>query len=301
MTTPAEPGGLFLTTPHGRSFCMRYPPVSGPIPGGSSGLCVLVVPPFAEEMNKTRRMWTLLAAALAQRGVEVLIPDLHGTGESDGDFADARWEHWIEDLVATCRLAREDGATRIVLVAVRLGALLALDFLRHAARQGAGLESAPITQVILWQPVVNGEQFLTQFLRLKLAAGMRQQAGQQQTTSTMRARMAQGESIEVAGYELSPALARSIDALNVVALASESLPPISWLEVSTSEPPALTPVGIRTVEALRRAGAQVETRAMSGEPFWALQEITVAPQLVDATVEALAPAPEHSSRATLHA
>jgi len=297
MTTPAEPGGLFLTTPHGRSFVMRYPPISG----GRSGLCVLVVPPFAEEMNKTRRMWTLLATALAQRGVEVLIPDLHGTGESDGDFADARWEHWIDDLVATRRLACEDGATRIALVGVRLGALLALDFLRHSAQDESVRDWSPITRVVLWQPVVNGEQFMTQFLRLKLAAGMRQAAGRQQTTTTLRARMAQGEPIEVAGYEVAPALARAIDALNLVSLANESLPPLCWLEVSTSEPPALTPVGVRTVEALRHAGAQVETRAMPGEAFWSLQEITVAPQLVDATVDVLAPTREETSRATLHA
>jgi exosortase A-associated hydrolase 2 len=293
MTTPAEPGGLFLSTPHGRSFCMRYP--------GDRGLCVLLVPPFAEEMNRTRRMWTLLASALAAQGIEVLIPDLYGTGESDGDFADARWEHWIADLAAARRLAREDGAKRVVLVGVRLGALLALDFLRHAQADDPESQVAPVTQVVLWQPVVNGEQFLTQFLRLKLAAGMRQAGGQQQTTTALRARMAEGEPVEVAGYELSPALARTIDALNLVTLAHESLPPLAWFEVSTSETPALTPVAVRTVAALRRAGVRVETRAMPGEAFWSLQEITVAPQLVDATVETLVPLPGGAARATVHA
>ena len=48
--------------------------------------CVLVVPPFAEEMNKCRRMVTELAIRLAEQGIATLQPDFYGTGDSAGDF-----------------------------------------------------------------------------------------------------------------------------------------------------------------------------------------------------------------------
>ena len=58
------------------------------------------LPPFAEEMNHSRRMATLQAHRLAALGIDVLVVDLFGTGDSAGDFADARWETWQEDAKA---------------------------------------------------------------------------------------------------------------------------------------------------------------------------------------------------------
>lgn len=278
MNRPAGAGGTFLDTPHGRTFCICYP-------GGERA--VLAVSPFAEEMNRTRRMWTELAAALAAQGIAVLIPDLHGTGESDGDFSDARWERWLDDLAAARREAAARGATRIALVGARLGALLALDFARRvAASEDPGLE-----RVVLWQPVLSGQQFMNQFLRLKLAAGIRRAGGPAETTGTLRARLARGERLEVAGYELPQALVASIDALSLAQLIDGALPPISWLELSSSDPPAVSPASARELAALASTGRTIESRVVTGEPFWALQETTIAPQLVAATASVLDASP----------
>ena len=275
MTSAAragEPAGRFLDTAHGRIFCMHFPAHTAVAHGA-----VVIAPPFAEEMNKCRRMWSLLAAQLAAAGIATFIPDLHGTGESDGDFAEARWENWRDDLGAACRYARESGAQRIVLLGVRLGALLALDF----ARSAPGVAQ----RLIFWQPVVSGQQHMNQFLRLKLAAGLRQSAATKETTATLRERLARGERLEVAGYELSQPLVSAIDALDATALAGASTPRIDWLEASTSDPPALLPASERTLEKLRGAGGQAQARAVKGEAFWALQEITIASEINAATVD----------------
>ncbi len=267
-----ESAGRFLDTPHGRIFCMHT--------RARGDACLVVVPPFAEEMNKSRRMWSLLAAQLAAQGIATLIPDLHGTGESDGDFADARWQSWREDLELACRFAREQGARRIALLGVRLGALLALDYLGTDAALAAA--HGGIVQLILWQPVLNGQQHMNQFLRLKLAAGLRQAAARE-TTATLRERLARGERLEVAGYELSRELLAAIDALDAQALAQAlapaSAPRVDWLEVSTLETLALLPASERLIEKWRVAGVQVRSRVVRGEAFWALQEITIAPEL----------------------
>jgi len=267
-----EPAGSFLSARHGRTFCLRHPA------GGTRA--AIYIAPFAEEMNRSRRMGTLLAAALAARGVSALIPDLHGTGESDGDFADARWSLWIGDLEAAIGAATEAGARQVTLIGVRLGALLALEAARRHPRV--------VEHIVLWQPVVNGQQFMNQFLRLKLAAGMRQTSPSQETTASLRVRLAAGEGLEVAGYELNHELVTAIDALNLATLAAAT-PPITWLEVSTADPPALNPASVRAIENLRASGIAVQASAVAGEPFWSLQEITIAPALVEATVQAVAP------------
>ena len=273
MIAPAAagaPAGRFLDTPHGRTFCLHRP--------GRGEACVIVVPPFAEEMNRCRRMWTLLAAQLGTSGIGALIPDLHGTGESDGDFAAARWDAWREDVAAACQFARAAGARHIVLLGVRLGALLALDFLRRPS----GEPNSGVAQLILWQPVLDGRLHMNQFLRLKLAAGMRQPASKE-TTASLRERLARGERLEVAGYELAAELLTAIDAAGSEPLLPTVVARIDWLEVSTADTPALMPVSERVLATWRAGGVNVHARVVRGEPFWALQEITTAPELITAT------------------
>ena len=59
--------------------------------------------PFAEEMNKSRRMVALQASALADAGYAVLQLDLDGCGDDSSGFADASWEGWCSDVVRACR------------------------------------------------------------------------------------------------------------------------------------------------------------------------------------------------------
>ncbi len=71
-----------------------------------------MLPPFAEEMNKCRRMMALTAYALQAAGLDVLFVDLFGTGDSGGDFADGSLEVWRSDLHARRPLARPIAAAR---------------------------------------------------------------------------------------------------------------------------------------------------------------------------------------------
>ena len=275
MSSPAAagaPAGRFLDTSHGRIFCQRS--------RAHGEACVIVVPPFAEEMNRSRRMWSLLAAQLAGAGIDTLIPDLHGTGESDGDFADARWDSWREDLDRACRFARAEGARHIALLAVRLGALLALDYLQRVPQRDM---AGGIAQLILWQPVLDGRQHLNQFLRLKLAAGLRQAATVKETTASLRERVVRGERLEVAGYELTANLLAALDSLDGQSLAPTGVARVDWLEVSSGEPAAVAPVSGRIIETWRTAGVNVSAQAVRGEAFWAMQEITIAPELITLT------------------
>ena len=102
----------------------------------------------------------------------------------------------------------------------------------------------------------------------------------------LRARLAEGEVLEVAGYELPPPLVSAIEGLRL-----ETLLPalancdIDWLEVTSAEgEPALSPASRRLLDSLPAdATKRLTAQAVAGEPFWTIQEITLAPKLLDAT------------------
>lgn len=271
---PLQPGGRHLQSAGGRLHLMHYP--AG---GRAPAHYVIFVPPFAEEMNKARRMWSLLAQRLHGRGCGVLMPDLYGTGDSEGDFLDARWRLWREDLARVLAFAIEAGAAEVSVCALRLGALLALDWLAHAA-------PSPIDRVVLWQPTVNGAVALTQFLRLRMAAGLRQQGSAADTPAGLRERLAGGSSVEVAGYELAPELCAALDALRIDVLAPPAQVPVSWFEIATSAARIL-PASSAVIAAWQAKGCQVTAHVVPGEQFWSVPEIAVVEPLLERTELAL--------------
>jgi exosortase A-associated hydrolase 2 len=236
---------------------------------------LVYVPPFAEEMNRVRRMAALQARSLAKLGVDVLLLDPFGTGDSAGEFGDARWDTWRDDVGTAIAWLDSRTDTQVGLWGARLGALLAADV--------AAMQPERITRLILWQPVLDGDRYLTQFLRLRVAATM-DAGADRETTKELRARLSRGMPIEIAGYELAPELADSISSrqLQTCMERLDGLP-ISWLEVAGQDEAALTPQSQQVVNGLRERGHQLATIAVRGEPFWATQEITLAPNLLQAT------------------
>lgn len=262
---PAEP--FFLPTPHGERFCLYH------LPAGACRGAVLYVHPFAEEMNKSRRMAALQARALAASGFGVLLIDLEGCGDSGGDFGDARWEHWKADLASARAWLLEREGQPVSLLGLRLGALLALDYARTAL--------PAVERIVLWQPVLQGAPFLTQFLRLRVAGEMLGDGGTAGGTKELRARLAAGEALEVAGYQLDPQLAAAIDALDATGLPP--FQPVDWFEIVATDERPIPPAAERHAARWAEGGAAPSMHKIVGEAFWSTQEIAECLALVDAT------------------
>jgi exosortase A-associated hydrolase 2 len=262
---------FFLPAAGGERFCIFHPASGAPL--GS----ILYVHPFAEEMNKSRRMAALQARAFCARGYNAFQIDLLGCGDSSGDFGDARWNAWHEDVVlATDWLAKHTEGP-VHLWGLRLGALLALDHSRQAGRSFAGL--------LLWQPVISGAQFMTQFLRLRMGSEMLSGAAPGSGgTEQLRAQLAAGRALEISGYELAPQLASAIERLDLAALPPKYAP-AHWFEVNAEGKPS--PGLRRAAQACIAAGAEVELHAVRGEPFWSSVELCECPELVAATSDTL--------------
>ena len=84
---------FFLPAQPGHRFCIYHPSADG-----RTGCSFVYAHPFCEEMNKARRMAALQSRRLAAAGYAVLEIDLFGCGDSSGDFADAKWDIWKQDL-----------------------------------------------------------------------------------------------------------------------------------------------------------------------------------------------------------
>ncbi|SFU47641.1 hydrolase 2, exosortase A system-associated [Pseudoduganella namucuonensis] len=278
--SPATPSKIpfFLRAAEGTRFCLFHPP---------AGLCrgaLVYLHPFAEEMNKTRRMAALQSRALAAQGVGVLQIDLLGCGDSSGDFGDARWELWRDDVALAMRWLRERLGREVGLWGLRLGALLAADCARSDAEGGA---MPAADRLLMWHPVHTGGACLTQFLRMRLAADMLdKQHAARNSTAALRAALRAGAAQEVAGYELTPALADALDGLELAVLRPSC--PVHWLDVAVSADRPMSPASNKIVGAWREQGVLVDAQVVAGPAFWGTAEIAECPALLEATGAALA-------------
>jgi uncharacterized protein len=260
----------------GRRFCLHHLPPPGCEPAG----LVLHVHPFAEEMNKSRRMAAMQARALAAAGWATLQIDLLGCGDSDGDFVDATWSRWVADVVAAGRWLQDrhsrTGATpSLWLWGHRAGALLAAEAASHFEA---------VTNLLLWHPVLSGRALLHQFLRLKTITDLKARS-KSGLLHALHEQLATGTAVDVAGYTLPAALAEGLQRAQLQPPARGA--DVVWLEVSARDDPVLSPASLAVVENWKTAGHRVNAQAISGPAFWQTVEIEDAPALIVATLSAL--------------
>jgi len=228
---------FFLGDAGASCFCLAF----GPVGESADVHGVVYVLPFAEEANKARRMEALQARAWTRLGATTLIFDLYGTGDSEGDFRDARWDRWADDVRRGVEWLRERGAERVWLWGVRAGALLAARCLAGGAPGVEGL--------VLWQPVLSGALYLRLFVRLRLAADL--QGARRETTKELQARLDVGEVVEVAGYDLHPELAAELAAEVLRSSGPPAGTPVRWFEVGQAEEARFSPASEPVITAWR--------------------------------------------------
>lgn len=265
-----------MPRPQGHRFCVLYAPSSVPLNG-----CMLYVHPFAEEMNKCRRAAAMAARGLAADGCVVLMMDLLGCGDSSGDFSDASWSAWLDDVEAAAEWLQDRYSLPPVLWGMRAGCLLVCQMLARLATSN---------DLLLWQPVLSGKQHLAQFLRLKAAAEIVGGSTARTGTQALRDALVAGRDLHIAGYALGPRLALPLET------AELQVPPgysgrALWCEVSAEPGGTLSPASSARLKTWRDAGANVDAKAVIGLPFWQTQETADCPAL-----EALAREFVHSLR-----
>lgn len=263
----------FLAGSAGQLFALHVAPRAKPREPQEA---VLLLPPFAEEMNRSRRMFNFQARALAGIGIGSLILDPTGTGDSDGAFGAANWPQWMDDAIAAARWLHAEGYQQVSLLGLRLGACLALAV--------APRLEVDVGRIVLWQPVLRGQTLVNQFLRIRVAAGMSETAdAEKETVKGLRQKLEAGETLEVAGYGLDQRLMTELDALNLTELAVAAGRPLDWFEIGASAGAGPSPASRAELDRLAAKGLAVDARVIPGESFWTIEEPALVPALWQAT------------------
>lgn len=113
----------------------------------------LFLSPFGQEAIRTAPMYRSLADRLVRAGCAVLRFDYHGTGDSAGEVVDQSMSDWIGDSrYAMEQLRTASAVPDITLFGVGLGGTI--------AALAATEEAAGIATLLLWEPVIDGAQYL---------------------------------------------------------------------------------------------------------------------------------------------
>lgn len=262
----------FIPGAQGNLFSL-YLPAQGECRGS-----VLCLPPFCEEMNRSRGVMAAQARSFAENGYACLLFDLFGTGDSAGTLQQASWETWLSDAEAASAWLEQASGHVPVLWGIRLGALLAAQMVENAPGR--------YRQMLFWHPVGDGKTYMTQTLRLRIAALIdREQPAEK--TGEMREALQRGESVEIVGYTVPGRLACAIDQLKLKDLDLNGLR-IDWIEPVAEGQQALPGAAARLIDTLGSRGCDVRPRAVEVPALWILAERVDASPLVAATSECLA-------------
>lgn len=241
-----------------------------------SNKAVVIIPPFAEEINKTRHLLVNVLRLLAAAGLSGFMLDNYGTGDSEGDLDTATTTIWRADLQQLLANLAADGFEHVSFIAVRFGTLQLFDLLNQS-----DLALQP-EQLILWQPMFDMAKFWQQFARIKVAEAMA--AGTKISQQELEQQLDNGQSIEIAGYPISPAFYHSLAQMHTALPARLGEYTLSWLETSQLDTTAL-PVQ-KMLQQLQQRG-EVNFVQLKAEPYWQSAELACADALIALTVQQL--------------
>lgn len=238
---------------------------------------ILFLPPFAEEMNKSRHIVASQARALAEKGHRVMLLDLTGCGDAGGDFSDASWQIWLEDALVAADTLVKMGDEPLHLWGLRLGALLACE---------VATERSDVEKLMLWQPVLNGEQQIDQFLRLRTVGTAVNSSGNFDR-KTLWSELRAGRSLEIAGYEMSSSLALEM-ARSRLSDLKPACRDIHWLEIGALARDSLSVASENVIANWEQQGVSLSKSAVLGDPFWRTVDAGINFSLQHITTEAFA-------------
>jgi pimeloyl-ACP methyl ester carboxylesterase len=143
---------FFFGSSRTQLFGVHHPPKLGTPRGSGIVLCY----PFGDEYMRTHKAIRQLTMMLARTGYHLLRFDYFGTGDSAGGGEEATVEQWLEDIaIAADELKETSGVTRISLVGLRLGAMLAAE---------VAATRTDVDDLVLWDPVVVARSYIDELM-----------------------------------------------------------------------------------------------------------------------------------------
>ena len=199
--------GEFFSSGPRRLYGFLHEPRATEAPLAIAPAVVVFVHPFMEERQDAHPFLRSLAGQVSARGLWAMRFDLHGCGDSEGEWEDSTVASWLEDIRAACDFARaQSGVERVILCGLRFGASL-------AALADVGPARVPLALI---QPVVKGVAYSMDMLRAYLAAEMVLTKKAGVTRDALVERLRLGQTVNVFGYHLTAAQFDGIRAVDLM-------------------------------------------------------------------------------------
>ncbi|CAM3880167.1 alpha/beta hydrolase family protein [Rheinheimera salexigens] len=237
---------------------------------------VIVLPPFAEEMNKSRHIFKQLFNKLAEQNQYGFMLDNYGTGDSEGDLDQASITLWRADLELLIQQIANWGFLTISFISLRFGTLQLFDLLNHYKLP------LPIKQVVLWQPMFDPARFWQQFCRIKVAEAMAN--GDKVSQKQIEQQLEQGDIIEIAGYPINLAFYKSVQHINATLPSVLTKAQLSWFELSMLDNIAIPVQNMRENLVSKYS---LNFKQIKADAFWQTTELASADELIALTVQQL--------------
>jgi alpha-beta hydrolase superfamily lysophospholipase len=177
---------------------------------------ILLCAPIGLEYMRTHYAVKLLAMQLAASGFHVLRFDYHGTGDSFGEVGAGQFGIWADDVVLAMReLVALSGARSLTIVGLRMGAVLAIEALVSHGLKIHGL--------VLWEPVVNGPEYLAMLEGIQGKLADQREIPPRQTNDLLGATYPADLRARIEGVDLAGQM-RLLDAQGAALVVSEDKP-----------------------------------------------------------------------------
>ena len=156
----------------------------------------IFIHPFAEEKLWSHRVYVTTARAFCEKNIWVSRFDFRGHGDSEGEFSESSLERHLADIDSLVTHVKETcpNVSSFGLFGLRLGGAIAA--LAAASRDD-------IDELILWDPVLNGDRYMQDILRSNLATQMAVKGKVEVTREDLIDKMKSGEPINIEGYHLT--------------------------------------------------------------------------------------------------
>jgi exosortase A-associated hydrolase 2 len=220
---------------------------------------LIYIAPLFEQANQTRHMSTRSAINVYSQGVQSVIFDHFGTGDSEGELIDASLVLWQEDIMMQINAIKISSSKPVFLSVLLSAALLLNDEVL-----------ALIDGLFLSQPNFNGKSFTRQFKRLAVAgnlskAPVNNKNALESTTENI---------VDIAGYQFTPQLFDSLASQSINNLSKINLPCswFEWLSVGSE----LTPSRKKLQQAFQVNCQPTEFVAVDDIKFWQTTELQLA-------------------------
>ena len=266
------------TTQNSHIFLAHYLPV-GKQADPEKNRAVVLVPPFAEEMNRSKRMYVLCARLLADSGIHAICFDYSGTGDSSGKWGDFEYQDWVGDVSDVYTYSTKH-ASEVNFIALRFGALVLADAILQS--------EITAKKCLLWDPVEKGDALTRPLVRMKIAAAMADNSKKITTQEVMDA-MSNTGYIESAGYHITHSMFDEVNGKKLsdnISSIMEAMD-VHWMtsgKFKQTENQWLANSLQQSDLELSKLN-NLHMHAVNDVKFWMQQEVTISPQLLKLTRE----------------